>query len=36
MVLVDGQGLPLGIGVEAASPAEVTLIEPLHDNLVGA
>lgn len=36
MVLVDGQGLPLGVDVEAASPAEVTLIEPLLDKSIGA
>ena len=28
MVLVDGQGLPLGVRLESASPAEVTLAEP--------
>src|SRR5574341_53092 len=28
MVVVDGQGVPLGIYLEAASPAEVTLLEP--------
>ncbi|HZU10337.1 MAG TPA: transposase [Pseudacidobacterium sp.] len=27
MVLVDGQGLPLGVRLESASPAEVTLAE---------
>jgi hypothetical protein len=27
MVLIDGQGTPLGIHVEAASPAEVKLLE---------
>ncbi len=27
MVLVDGQGLPLGVRLESASPAEVTLVE---------
>jgi transposase len=27
MVLVDGQGLPLGIRLESASPSEVTLAE---------
>jgi transposase len=31
MVLVDGNGLPLAVGISAASPAEVTLIEPLLD-----
>src|ERR687889_137270 len=34
MVLVDGTGLPLAIDVSAASPAEVTLIEPLLDQAV--
>jgi transposase len=29
MVLVDGKGTPLGVSVEAASPAEVTLLEPM-------
>lgn len=28
MVVVDGQGIPLGIHVTSASPSEVTLIEP--------
>lgn len=28
MVVVDGQGVPLGIHLEAASPAEVRLLEP--------
>ncbi len=27
MVVVDGQGLPLGISITSASPAEVTLVE---------
>jgi transposase len=31
MVLVDGAGLPLAVDIESASPAEVTLIEPLLD-----
>jgi transposase len=31
MLLVDGKGLPLAINVHSASPAEVTLIEPLLD-----
>lgn len=31
MLLIDGQGLPLGINVHSASPAEVQLIEPLLD-----
>ena len=34
MVLVDGQGLPLAVEVNSASPAEVTLIEPLIDQAV--
>jgi transposase len=29
MVVVDGQGVPLGNLLDSASPAEVTLIEPL-------
>jgi len=28
MVVVDGQGVPLGIHVTSASPSEVTLVEP--------
>jgi transposase len=28
MVVVDGQGVPLGVYLEAASPAEVNLLEP--------
>ena len=28
MVVVDGQGIPLGIHVTSASPGEVTLVEP--------
>lgn len=28
MVVVDGQGVPLGVHLDAASPAEVTLLEP--------
>jgi transposase len=34
MVLTDGQGLPLATEVEAASVAEVNLIEPLLDEAV--
>src|SRR5688572_17729072 len=34
MLLVDGTGLPLSIDVDSASPAEVTLIEPLLDQAV--
>jgi transposase len=34
MVLVDGSGLPLGVDIDSASPAEVTLIEPLIDQAV--
>ena len=33
MVLADGAGAPLGIHVEAASPAEVKLLEPTLENL---
>ncbi len=29
MVVVDGEGIPLGSTLASASPAEVTLIEPL-------
>lgn len=28
MVVVDGQGVPLGVYLDAASPAEVTLVPP--------
>ncbi len=28
MVVVDGQGIPLGIHVTSASPSEVTLVDP--------
>jgi transposase len=36
MLLVDGHGLPLGVNVHSASPAEVQLIEPLLDrHLIG-
>ena len=31
MVLVDGNGLPLAVDISVASPADVTLIEPLLD-----
>jgi transposase len=31
MLLVDGSGLPLSVGIDSASPAEITLIEPLLD-----
>src|SRR5215212_4334201 len=34
MLLVDGTGLPLSIDVDSASPAEVTLIEPLLDQAI--
>jgi transposase len=34
MLLVDGAGLPLAIDIDSASPAEVTLIEPLLDEAV--
>jgi transposase len=33
MVLADGQGTPLGVCVEKASPAEVTLLERTLDNV---
>ena len=37
MVLADGAGTPLGIHVEKASPAEVTLLEPtLRDGRSGS
>jgi transposase len=28
MVVVDGEGVPLGVHLDSASPAEVTLLEP--------
>ena len=31
MVLIDGKGLPLGVDIASARPAEVQLIEPLLD-----
>jgi transposase len=34
MILADGTGLPLAVDIESASPAEVTLIEPLIDEAV--
>jgi transposase len=34
MFLVDGAGLPLAVDVDSASPAEVSLIEPLIDEAV--
>jgi len=34
MLLVDGNGLPLSIDVDSASPAEVKLIEPLIDQAI--
>jgi transposase len=34
MLLVDGHGLPLGVNVHSARPAEVKLIEPLLDRHV--
>lgn len=34
MVLVDGNGTPLGAEIASASPNEVTLIEPLLDKRV--
>lgn len=33
-MLIDGQGLPLGIYVESASPSDVRLIEPLLNNRI--
>ena len=33
MVVVDGQGIPLGNLLESASPAEVTLLEPTLDTI---
>ncbi len=33
MVVVDGEGIPLGIHVTSASPAEVTLVEPTLDTI---
>jgi len=33
MVLADGAGAPVGVGVAAASPAEVTLLEPLLETI---
>ena len=35
MVVVDGEGLPLGSTITSASPAEVKLIEPLLDVTYG-
>lgn len=34
MVLAEGRGLPLAVDIASASPAEVTLIEPLLDQAV--
>ena len=34
MLLVDGNGLPLGVDVDSASPAEVGLIEPLLKEVI--
>jgi transposase len=34
MLLVDGSGLPLSIDVDSARPGEVTLIEPLLEQIV--
>ena len=36
MLLVDGAGLPLSIDVDSARPGEVTLIEPLLEQVVVA
>jgi hypothetical protein len=33
MVVVDGQGLPLGHLLDSASPAEVTLLEPTIETM---
>lgn len=33
-MLIDGQGLPLGIDVDSASPSDVRLIEPLLNNRI--
>jgi transposase len=33
MVVVDGQGIPLGNLLDSASPAEVTLLEPTLDTM---
>ena len=33
MVVVDGQGIPLGNLLDSASPAEVTLLEPTLDTI---
>jgi transposase len=33
MVVVDGQGVPLGNLLDAASPAEVTLVEPTLETI---
>jgi len=33
MVVVDGQGVPLGSKLESASPGEVTLAEPTLENI---
>jgi len=33
MVVVDGQGVPLGNLLDSASPAEVTLLEPTLDTM---
>jgi transposase len=35
MVLVDGQGTPLGAYLDAATPAEVTLLEKTLDTVAG-
>lgn len=35
MVVVDGEGIPIGSTITSASPAEVTLIEPLLDETYG-
>jgi hypothetical protein len=34
MAVVDGNGLPVGVRIESASPHEVTLLEPTLDSVV--
>lgn len=36
MAVVDGNGLPVGVRIESASPHEVTLLEPTLDSVVTA
>jgi transposase len=35
MIVADGQGIPLGLHVESASPAEVKLLKPTLDTVHG-